>query len=162
MDPESIVDKRAFCEWGIDIIVSILMSHRNKIWYMENHETLTEASHLFGSMYNPIKHFFDMYLDVEMPSTYKDCKFIMKYREYMRWQLVYYTSDLEVACRHLKTFVKHCIRYKRLDLLSKIVSKVKKTTWKILCTQWFLGEQNKEIKYKQIKNNAFWENKIKK
>ena len=47
------------------------MSHRNKIWYIENHETLTEARHLFSSMYNPIKHFFDMYLDVEMPNTYK-------------------------------------------------------------------------------------------
>ena len=144
MDPESIVDKRAFCKRGIDNIVCLLMSHHNKIWYMENHETLTEARHLFGSMYNPIKCFFDLYLDVPMPSTYKDCKFTMKYREYMRWELVYFTSDLEVACRHLKTFVKHCIHYKHLDLLAKIVNKVKRPLEKY-CV-W----------------NCFWENKIKK
>ena len=134
MDPESIVDKRAFCERGIDIIVLLLMSHRNKIWYMENHETLTEARHLLGSMYNPIKCFFDMYSDVEMLSTYKDCKFTMKYREYMRWELVYFTSDLEVACRHLKTFVKQYIHYKRLDLLSKLLAKLKDYSKNIVYT----------------------------
>ena len=144
MDPESIVNKRAFCKWGIDNIVYLLMSHHNKIWYMENHETLIEARHLFGSMYNPIKCFFDLYLDVPMPSTYKDCKFTMKYREYMRWELVYFTSDLEVACRHLKTFVKHCIHYKCLDLLAKIVNKVKRPFEKYCVC------------------NHFWENKIKK
>ena len=101
MDPESNVDKKAFCEWGIDIIVLLSMSHCNKIWYMENHETLTEARHLFSSMYNPIKHFLDMYLNVEMPSTYKECKLMTKYREYVRWELVYYTSDLEVACENI-------------------------------------------------------------
>ena len=74
---------------------------------MEKHETLIEARHLFGSMYNPVKHFFDLYLDVPMPS--QDCTFTMKYREYMRWELAYFTSDLEVPCRHLKTFVKDCI-----------------------------------------------------
>ena len=58
MDPESILDKQAFCQRGIDMIVYLLMSHHNKIWYMETHKTLTEARHLFGSMYNPIKHFF--------------------------------------------------------------------------------------------------------
>ena len=111
---------------------------------MENHETLTKARHLFSSMYNPIKRFFDMYLDVEMPSTYKHCKFTMRYREYMRWELVYFTSDLEVACRHLKTFIKHCIHYKHLDLLSKFVSKVKRPL-KNYCV-----------------HNGFWENKINK
>ena len=109
MDLESIVDKRNLCLQGLDNIVYLLTSHCNKIWYMEKHETLIEARHLFGSMYNPVKHFFDLYLDVLMPSTYEDCKFTMKYREYMRWELAYFTSDLEVACRHLKTFVKDCI-----------------------------------------------------
>ena len=111
---------------------------------MEKHETLIEARHMFGAMYNPIKHFFDLYLDVPMPSTYKDCKFMMKYREYMRWELVYFTSDLEVACRHLKKFVKDCISYKQLDLLAKIVSKIKQPLEKY-CV-----------------HNRFWENKIKK
>ena len=111
---------------------------------METHETLIEARHLFSSVYNPIKHFFNIYLDVPMPSTYKECKFTMKYREYMRWELVYFTSDLEVACTHLKTFVKHCIHYKHLDLLGKIVSKAKCPLEKYCVC------------------NCFWENKIKK
>ena len=53
MDPESILDKQAFCQRGIDMIIYLLMSHHNKIWYMETHETLTEARHLFviGTVY---------------------------------------------------------------------------------------------------------------
>ena len=43
-----------------------------------------------------------------MPNTYMDCKFTMKYREYMQWEIAYFTSDLEVACRHLISFVKNC------------------------------------------------------
>ena len=111
---------------------------------METHETLTEARHLFGAMYNPIKHFFDLYLNVPIPSTYKDCKFMMKYHEYMRWELVYFTSDLEVSCRHLKEFVNNCTQYKCLDLLAKIISKVKRP-FERYCVC-----------------NGFWENKIKK
>ena len=122
----------------------LLISHRNKIWCVEERETLIEARHMFGDMYNPIKCFFDLYLDVPMPSTYIDCKFTMKYREYMRWELVYFTSDLEVACRHLKKFVKDCISYKQLDLLAKIVSKIKQPLEKYYVC------------------NRFWENKIKK
>ena len=111
---------------------------------METHETLTEARHLFGTMYNPLKHFFDLYLDVPMPSTYKDCKFTMKYLEYMRWELVYFTSDLEVSCRHLKEFVNNCTQYKHLDVLAKIISKVKRP-FERYCV-----------------DNGFCENKIKK
>ena len=144
MGPESIRDKQDFCQRGIDMIVYLLMSHCNKIWYMETHKTLTEARHLFGSMYNPIKCFIDLYLDVPMPSTYKDCKFTMKYHEYMRWELVYFTSDLEVSCRHLKEFINNCTQYKCLDLLAKIISKVKRP-FERYCVC-----------------NCFWENKIKK
>ena len=144
MDPESIIDKREFCYRGIDTIIYLLMSHHNKIWYMEKHEMLIEARNLFGAMYNPIKCFFDLCLDVPMPSTYKDCKFTMKYLEYMRWELVYFTSDLELSCRHLKVFVTNCIKYKHIDLLAQIISKVKRP-FEQYCVR-----------------NHFWENKIKK
>ena len=60
-----------------------------------------------------------------MPHSYKDCKFTMKYCEYMQWEIVYLTADLEVACRYLCQFVKNCINYKRLNLLLKIVNKCK-------------------------------------
>ena len=79
-----------------------------------------------------------------MPSTYKDCKFTMKYHEYMRWELVYFTSNLEVSCRHLKEFVNNCTQYKCLDLLAKIISKVERP-FERYCV-----------------HNGFWENKIKK
>ena len=102
------------------------MSHRNKIWFMEKHKTLIEARTMFGAMYNPIKHFFDMYVnDDEMPSTYLNCIFTMQYREYMRWEIVHLTVDMEVACRYLKSYTKNCVMYKRLDLLCRIISKCK-------------------------------------
>ena len=52
-----------------------------------------------------------------MPEGYKDCKFTMRYHEYMQWEIVYITVNLGVACRYLLAYVKNCIRYKQLDLL---------------------------------------------
>ena len=110
MNPESINDKWSFNDRALENIMYLLTSHRTKIWYMEKHETLMEAQTLFCDMYNPIKQYFDVYLDVPMPSTYMDCKF---------------TSDLEVFCMKLKEFVSNCHAYKHLDLLAKILNQVK-------------------------------------
>ena len=44
----------------------------------------------------------------------------------MCWELVYITSDLEVSCMKLKKYVANCVAYKRLDLLAKILNKVKR------------------------------------
>ena len=132
------------CSRGIEILEYLVSKHQNKIWFMKKHKTLTEARHLFISIYNPIKHFFDMYISSnDMPSSYKDCKFTMKFHEYMQWEIVYLTTDLEVACRYLHQFVKNCINYKRLDLLLKIVNKCK----------WPLA--------KYVAQHGFWEDKIK-
>ena len=125
-DRESIVDKRGMCSRGVEILEYLVSKHQKKIWFMNKHETLIEARHLFISMYNPIKHFFDMYVKSnEMPSSYKDCKFTMRYCKYIQWEIVYLTADLEVACRYFYQFVKDCINYKRLNLLLKIVNKCK-------------------------------------
>ena len=84
-----------------------------------------------------------------MPSIYKDCKFTMKYRAYMRWELVYFTSDLEIACRALKTFVKCCICYKCLDLLARIVSKVERPFEKYcVCNQFWQNKINEIVNNK--------------
>ena len=79
----------------------------------------------------------------EMPSSYKDYKFTMKYHEYMQLEIVYLTADLEVACRYLRQFVKNCINYKRLNLLLKIVNKCKQPL------------------AKYVAQHGFWEDKIK-
>ena len=144
MDPEIITDKQALNQLALDNITYLLTSHRAKIWFMEKHETLIEAQILICAMYNPIKRYFDLYLQESMPSTYMECKFTMKYREYMCWELVYITSDLEVSCMKLKKYVANCVAYKRLDLLAKILNKVKRPFEKY-CVR-----------------NHFWENKIKK
>ena len=144
MDPESITDKQALNQQALDNITYLLTSHRAKIWFMEKHETLIEAQVLFHAMYNPIKRYFDLYLQESMPSTYMECKFTMKYREYMCWELVYMTSDLDISYMKLKKYVANCVAYKRLDLLAKILNKVKRPFEKY-CVR-----------------NHFWENKIKK
>ena len=70
-----------------------------------------------------------MYIESEeMPSVYKEFKHTMRYREYMQWEIVYITVDLEVACRYLLAYVKECIHYKKVDLLIKIVNKCKYLT----------------------------------
>ena len=79
-----------------------------------------------------------------MPDTHKDCKFTMKYREYMQWEIAYFTSDLEVTCRHLIGHVKSCECYKQLDLLARITNKCK------------------SVLEEYCVCNHFWENKIKK
>ena len=112
-DKESIMNKREMCSRGIEILQYLISKHRNKIWFMCKHETLIEARHFFISIYNPIKHFFDMYIESQdMPDGYKDCKFTIRYHEYMQWEIVYITVDLEVACRYLLAYVKNCIRHK--------------------------------------------------
>ena len=145
MDLESITDKWDNVLWALDTFSYLLMSHRNKLWFMEKHETLIEARTMFGAMYNPIKHIFDMYVnDKDMPSTYLECIFNMRYREYMRWEIVHLTVDLEVSCRYLKAYTEQCIMYKCLDLLCRIITKCK-------C-----------VLEKYCVHNAFWEQKIKK
>ena len=80
---------------------------------MRKDETLIEARHLFISIYNLIKHVFDMYVKSnKMPSSYRDCKFTMRYHKYMQWEIVYLTADIEVTCQYLHEFVKDCINYK--------------------------------------------------
>ena len=112
---------------------------------MCKHKTLIEARHLFISIYNPIKHFFDMYIESQdMPEGYKDCKFTMRYREYMQWEIVYITVNLEVACRYLLAYVKNCIRYKLLDLLIKIVNKCKCPLAKYVERQGFWDDKIKQ------------------
>ena len=65
---------------------------------MEKHKTLIEARTMFGAMYNPIKYFFDMYVNnKDMPSTYLEYIFTMRYREYMRWEIVHLTVDLKLV-----------------------------------------------------------------
>ena len=105
---------------------------------------LIEARHLFRCYVKSHKTFFDMYLSDPISMSHKECKFTMMYREYMWWEIVHFMVDLEVACRSLKTFVHDCINYKCLDLLAKILSKVKRP-FEEYCVR-----------------NHFWENKIKK
>ena len=88
----------------------MITSHRNKVWYMQEHATLKEAQKLFSAMYNPIKWSFDMYITThKMPNSYMECKFTMKYREYMQWEIAHFICDLEVACRHLIRSVENSI-----------------------------------------------------
>ena len=139
----SITDKQALNQQALDNITYLLTLHRTKIWFMEKHETLTEAQTLFHTMYNPVKRYFDIYLEESMPSTYMACKVTMKYREHMHWELVHITSDLEVSCMKFKKFVAYSVSCKRLDLLAKLLNKVKRPFEKY-CVR-----------------NCFWENKIK-
>ena len=144
MDPESIDDKWSLNHRALANIMYLLTSHGMKMWYMEKHETLIEAQRLFHEMYNPIKQYFDKYLDVPMPTTYMECKFTMRYREYMHWELAYIITDLELSCMKLKEFVSNCLAYKHLDLLAKILNQVKK--FENYCvTNYFWEKQYKEI-----------------
>ena len=63
--------------------------------------------------------------DKDMPSTYLECIFTMRYREYMRWEIIHLTVDLEVSCRYLKAYTEQCVMYKCLDLLCRIITKCK-------------------------------------
>ena len=101
MDPESIDDKWSLNHRALTNIMYFLTSHRTKIWYMEKHETLFETHILFCEMYNPIKQYFDKYLDIPIPTTYMECKFKMRYREYMHWELAYIITDLELSCLYV-------------------------------------------------------------
>ena len=86
-----------------------------------------------------------MYIESEdMPSVYKECKFTMRYCEYMQWEIVYITVDLEVACRYLLAYVKECIHYKWLDLLIKIVNKCKHPLAKYIQRQGFWKDKIKQ------------------
>ena len=106
-EKESIEDKWDVCIHILENIIYMITSHRKKIWYMQEHTTLIEARKLFSAVYNPIKCFFDMYVTThEMPNSYIKCKFTMKYREYMQWEITHFTCNLEVACRDLIGFVK--------------------------------------------------------
>ena len=54
-----------------------------------------------------------MYIESEdMANIYRECKFTIRYCEYMQWEIVYITVDLEVACRYLLSYVKERICYK--------------------------------------------------
>ena len=103
MDPESIDDKWALNHRALANIMYLLTSHRMNIWYMGKHETLIEVQRLLScKMYNPIKQYFDKYLDVPKPSTYMECKFTMRYREYMHWELAKHNNWLRSVLYEIK------------------------------------------------------------
>ena len=96
--------------------------------------------------------FFNMHVKSnEIPSSYRDCKFTMRYHEYMQWEIVYLTTDIEIACQYLHEFVKDCINYKLLDLLLKIVNKCKRSLAKYIAHQGFWEDK---IKHRRCQKNG--------
>ena len=108
---------------------------------MEKHKTLIKARTMFGAMYNPIKRFFDMYVnDDKIPSTYLNCIFIMQYREYIQWEIVHLTIDLEVACRYLKLYTKIVSHIR--DLIPHVESPVNTNVyWRSIVSEMASGNR---------------------
>ena len=107
---------------------SVIDGTRSKTLWFEQHSTIKNTLVKLKAMYNPLKRFACQFMPgYEIPQNHETMEFTMQYQEYCQRELYLLLSDIFWLTSSIKSkFVYDCIMYKRLNLLTCIVSKSSK------------------------------------